>query len=79
MVTIEEPKCIEWGEWYDDNLDPCIQHRNCLEWDEDPGFFSTESILGPGGTEQTSLPPSNSIIQGFFMGGILGLVWITYR
>jgi hypothetical protein len=84
MVTIGEPKCIEWGEWYDDNLDPCIQHRNCLEWDEDPGFFSTEDNLGPGGTEQTLtdpltlLPQSSSMIRGFFMGGILGLVWIAY-
>ncbi len=83
MGAIGEPKCIEWGDWHDDIMDPCIQHRNCLEWEE-PEEFSTESILGPGGTEQTPtdlltlLPASNSIIRGFFIGGILGLVWIAY-
>jgi|ETNvirome_6_1000_1030641.scaffolds.fasta_scaffold00145_11 hypothetical protein len=79
-----EPECLKWGEWYDDSLDPCIQHRKCIEWEEGFRPFSTESILGPGGTEQmptdtlTLLPQANSIIRGFFIGGILGLVWIAY-
>ena len=46
MVTIGEPKCMEWGEWYDDVIDPCMQHRHCLEWEELPEF-SAEDNLGP--------------------------------
>ena len=75
-----ERECIKWDEWYDDDLNPCIQHRKCLEW-EDPndGFFSTESILDPDGTEQTLIDKPSSTVVGFFIGGILGLVWIAYR
>jgi hypothetical protein len=82
-MGIIDPKCIEWGEWYDDPLDPCTQHRKCGAWGEDPGFFATEDNLGPGGTEQT---PTDTVTlmyhptkRGFVMGGILALIWIAYR
>ena len=76
MGVIGDPKCIKWDEWSDDNLDPCIQHRKCLEW-EDPndGLFSTESIVDPEETEQMLI--DKPMIVGFFVGGLLGLVWIS--
>ena len=80
MVTIGEPKCMEWGEWYDDVIDPCMQHRHCLEWEELPEF-SSEDNLGPGGTEQTPIDTVTLMYhetkRGFLMGGILALIWIT--
>tara|TARA_B110001454_G_scaffold76950_1_gene74519 strand:+ start:1376 stop:1645 length:270 start_codon:yes stop_codon:yes gene_type:complete len=88
MGVIGEPKCIEWGKWYDDIINPCIQHRKCIGWEEDPGFlgfFATEDNLGPGGTEQTPTDTltltenSDPKYVGFFIGGILGLIWIAYR
>ena len=77
-------KCIKWTEWEDDIFDPCTQHRKCLEW-ADPGFFATEDNLGPGGTEQTPTDTltltENSAPKyvGFFVGGVLGLIWIAYQ
>ena len=91
MGVIGEPKCIDWGEWYDDPRDPCMQHRKCKEFGEiDQSllskFFATEDNLGPGGTEQTpteilTLLPQSSFdtLSGFIVGGLLGLAWITYR
>ncbi len=75
-----ERECIKWDEWYDDDLNPCIQHRKCLE-SEDPKdrSFSTESILDPTGAEQMPVDKPSSTVVGFFIGGILGLVWIAYR
>lgn len=90
MGIIGEPKCIEWGEWYDDPRDPCMQHRKCKEFGEiDQSllskFFATEDNLGPGGTEQTPTDTltltenSGPKYVGFVVGGILALVWIAYR
>lgn len=90
MVVIDQ-KCIEWGEWYDDPRDPCMQHRKCKEFGEIDDsllskLFATEDNLGPGGTEQTltetlTLLPQSSFdtLSGFIVGGLLGLAWITYR
>ena len=76
--------------WYDDITNPCIQHRKCKEFGEPDQnflskFFATEDNLGPGGTEQTPTDTltltenSGPKYVGFFIGGILALVWIAYR
>jgi hypothetical protein len=82
MVEIDQ-KCIEWGEWYNHLMDPCRQERKCKKFSP---IFESETILGPGGTEQTptetlTLLPQSSFdtLSGFIVGGLLGLAWITYR
>ena len=73
MGVIGEPKCIEWSQWFDDARDPCIQYRKCEKFEEDNNLFLKAE------SSDTKLVTDGGSMIGFFLGGMLGLLWIAYR